>query len=202
MGSSKVLILGSSSKARVKLLESIGICPDSIIRPDVDETPLKKEAPIPYAIRVADAKLQAAVELIKKNAADSCIIITADTIAACGKRLLNKSYDKEQIRKHIQLISGRRHKIFTSVCCGLIEDRKLKTVRKRTVESIIKFKRMQTDEIEFLLNSGQCEGNAGGYTVQGVCGRYVKFVSGSWSNIIGLPLYETTQMLKSCGYKL
>ena len=202
MHSNKFLILASSSKNRLELLRSVKIEPDLIIAPNTDETPLPKEIPTTYCQRITENKFQAAIKKLEKEKlpVNTYIVIVADTIAACGRRLLNKSYDPEQIRKHLELISGRRHKLFTGVCCGLVEKGKLKTVRKKLVTSIEKFKRLTKKEIEELVHSRQCEGMAGGYTLNGLASKYLQFMSGSYSNIIGLPLYETTQMLTSLGY--
>ena len=202
MHSNKFLVLASSSKHRLQLLRDVNIEPDLIIYPDIDETPLPKETPQVYCKRITENKFQAAVQKLasEKPPVDSYIIIVADTISACGRRLLNKSYDAEQIRKHLELVSGRRHKLFTGVQCGLVENEKLKAVRKKLVTSILKLKRLTEQEIEELLHSRQCEGMAGGYAVNGLASKHLKFMSGSYSNIIGLPLYETVQMLTSLGY--
>jgi len=114
--------------------------------------------------------------------------------------LLHKSYDSEQIRSSLKLISGRRHKVFTSVCCGLVEDNALKKLRQRTVVSILKFKRFTDKEIQELVDSKQGNGAAGNYTLNGLANKYLQFLSGSYSSVIGLPLYETSQMLTSLGY--
>jgi len=202
MHSNKFLVLASSSKCRLRLLNSIKIQPDLIIAPDIDEDELPKELPRPYCQRVSEEKFHAALKKLagEKLPVTSYIVITADTTAVCGRRVLHKSYDREEIRKSLELISGRRHKLFTAVCCGLVEDGQLKTLRKKTVTSILKFKRVTAKEIQKWIDSGQCEGMAGGYTIDGVGSKYLQFVSGSNSNIIGLPLYETAQMLTSLGY--
>jgi len=182
----------------------VHIEPDLIISPDVDETPLPKEAPRTYCQRITENKFHASVKKLEKEKLPTkdYIVVVADTIAACGRRLLNKSYEAEQIRKHLELISGRRHKLFTGICCGLIEDGEVKALRKKLVVSILKFKRMTNREVEELVRSRQSEGMAGGYTLNGLASKYLQFMSGSYSNIIGLPLYETNQMLTSLGYNL
>jgi septum formation protein len=170
--------------------------------PDIDETPGQKELPRAYCKRITKEKFQAAIEKLKgEKLPNDYVVIVADTTAACGRRILDKSYDAEQIRKNLKLISGRRHKLFTSVVCGLVEAGKLKAVRERTVVSILKFKRLASLEIQELVQSRQCEGMAGGYTLNGLASKYLQFMSGSYSNIIGLPLYETSQMLASLGYR-
>jgi septum formation protein len=202
MQTRKFLVLASSSKCRLELLRSVAIEPDLVMAPDIDETPGQKELPRVYCKRIAKGKFQAAVEKLKgEKLPKDYIVIVADTTAACGRRILDKSYDAEQIRKHLKLISGRRHKLFTSVVCGLVEAGKLKAVRERTVVSILKFKRLAEQEIQEMVQSRQCEGMAGGYTLNGLASKYLQFMSGSYSNIIGLPLYETSQMLASLGYR-
>ena len=202
MKSKQFLILASSSKSRLQLLKNINIEPNLIISPDIDESPLPKEIPRSYCQRIAKEKFQAAVGKLSKEKppAKDYFIITADTMAACGRRLLNKAYNDEQIRTSLKLISGRRHKVFTSVCCGFVKDNKLIKSRQKTVMSILKFKRFTDREIQELVDSKQGEGAAGNYTLKGLASKYLQFISGSHSSVIGLPLYETTQMLTSLGY--
>jgi septum formation protein len=197
-------ILASSSKARLSLLGSVEIVPSLVLSPNTDETQLKNETPRTYCLRVAEKKFDSALQiLLKKNTPHSkhAIMLTADTTAACGRRILHKSYDKDEIRRHLKLISGRRHKVFTAIVCGLLVDGKVQASKKKVVESILKFKRLQPSEIESWVISGQCEGNAGGYTLNGIAQRYLQFIRGSYSNVIGLPLYEVVQSLHSFGYK-
>jgi septum formation protein len=202
MKSKKFLVLASSSKCRLQLLQSISTPPDLIISPDADEDHLPKELPRTYCQRVTENKFQEALKKLEKEKlpTDNYIVIVADTTAACGRRLLHKTYDPEVVREHLKMISGRRHKLFTSIICALIENGKLKAKRQRTVLSILKFKRLTSAEIQELVHSRQCEGMAGGYTLSGLASKYLQFMSGSYSNILGLPLYETSQMLTSLGY--
>ena len=184
------------------MLRSISIEPDLIIAPDVDESELPKELPRSYCQRITEKKFKSAADKIIAEHPElkHVIFIVADTTAACGRRLLHKAYDPKEIEKLLGLISGRRHKLFTSVYCGLIENGQLVATRKRTVLSILKFKRLTAKEINELVESKQCEGMAGGYTLDGLASKYLQFMSGSYSNILGLPLYETSQMLTSLGY--
>jgi septum formation protein len=202
MQSKKFLILASSSKNRLQLLKSVSIEPDLIISPDADEDHLPKELPRPYCQRVTENKFQAALKKLEKEKlpTDNYIVLVADTTAAVGRRLLHKTYDAEQVRKHLELISGRRHKLYTSVICGLVENGEVKAKRQRTVLSTLKFKKFSIKEIDELVKSRQSEGMAGGYTLSGLASKSLKFISGSYSNIIGLPLYETSQILTSLGY--
>lgn len=203
MKSNKFLVLASSSKSRLQLLKNVNIEPDLITSPDIDESPFPKEKVRPYCHRIAAAKLPAAFKKLseeKKIPVKDYIIITADTMAACGRRLLHKSHNAEQIRTNLKLVSGRRHKVFTSVCCGLVEDNQLKKVRQKTVMTIVKFKRFTDKEINELVASKQGEGSAGNYTLTGIANKYLQFLSGSYSSVIGLPLYETAQLLSSFGY--
>lgn len=202
MQSTKFLVLASSSRSRLQLLKNIKIEPNLIIAPNVDESPLPKETVRTYCQRITKKKFDAAIEILskKKIPSKNYIVITADTMAACGRRLLNKSYDPEVIRNRLKLIAGRRHKVFTSVCCGLIDNNELITLRQKTVMSILKFKRFNEKEIQELVDSKEGEGAAGNYSIAGIASKYLQFLSGSQSNVIGLPLYETSQMLTSLGY--
>ena len=201
MYSNIFLVLASGSKSRLSLLKDANIEPDLIISPDVDETPIQNELPYIYCQRIAESKLKTSVNKLKKTklSTNTYIIISADTTVACGNKLLNKSYDKEKIRENLELISGRQHNLFTAVCCGLIKNEKLKELREEIVTSTLKF-RFTSGEIRALVESKQCEGTAGSYPLMGLVNKYLQFMTGSYSNIIGLPLYETSQMLASLGY--
>ena len=198
------MILASSSKTRLAVIKSLGFSPQLVISPDADETPLKNELPRQYCIRVAEKKFASALEILKQSNAEwlkHAVVITADTTIACGRRMLHKSFDRDEIRHHLTLLSGRRHRALTALVCGLVKNGEVKTIRKKIVTSILKFKRFQPHELQLLVDSGQCEGNAGGYTLNGLASRYVEFIRGSYSNIVGLPSYEIAQILCSFGCK-
>ncbi|MEW4467974.1 nucleoside triphosphate pyrophosphatase [Parasphingorhabdus sp. JC815] len=186
------LVLASSSPRRLELLGRLGVTPDRIISPDIDETPLKGELPHDYAVRMAREKAAAV------DRADDEILIAGDTIVAVGRRILGKAEDEAQQRKFLQLISGRRHHTMSSVCIIAADG----TVRTKLSDSIIKFKRFQRSEIDTYIRSGEGLGKAGGYAIQGLAEAYVISISGSFSGIMGLPLYETRNLLISSGYPL
>ncbi|MEH6757485.1 MAG: nucleoside triphosphate pyrophosphatase [Parasphingorhabdus sp.] len=186
------LVLASSSPRRLELLGRLGAKPDRIISPDIDETPLKAELPRDYVIRMAQEKA-AAVE----RAADE-ILIAGDTIVAVGRRILGKAEDAADQRKFLKLLGGRRHHTISSVCVIAADG----TMRTKFSDSIIKFKRFHDSEIDAYIKSGEGLGKAGGYAIQGMAEAFVVSISGSFSGIMGLPLYETRNLLISSGYSI
>jgi len=190
------VILASSSTARLELLSRINIHP-IVIPADVDETELVNELPHRAAIRLSQQKAEKIARDIEYG-----YIIGADTIAAVGRRVMPKALTPNMVANCLKCYSGRRHKLYTGV--HIIKkniDATLET-RSRLVETIVQFKRLTEQEIEFYSNCGEGIGKAGGYAVQGCVQGFISFISGSFSNIIGLPLYETRNMLISLGMKL
>lgn len=187
------IILASESPARLKLLAQIGIIPDKILPANIDETELPKELPRKLAERLAFEK---AISIA--NIVDSGIIIGADTVPVVGRRVMRKAQNADDIRESLKLLSNRRHQIYTAVCVIKKTPDGTK-VSRNTVKSIIKFKKLTPGEIDFYCNLREGIGKAGGYTVAGYAECFISFISGSFSNIIGLPLYETTNMLGSMG---
>jgi septum formation protein len=181
------LILASSSPRRLELLESVKLRVDEVFSPDVDESILKKEIPTTYSKRIAALKMDAVISKFQ----DDCII-TADTIVALGRRILLKPEDEDDAKRMLQQLSGRNHNVFSSVCVYYAGK-----VLTRTVKSVVKFKRLTEFEIELLVNSGEWEGKCGAYMIRGVASSFTRSINGSFSNIVGLPLFETCQMLKS-----
>jgi septum formation protein len=178
------LILASASPRRLALLAQVGITPDEVIAADIDETPLKKEAPRALASRLARAKAEAV-------AASDAHALAADTVVAVGRRVLPKAETEAQARACLELLSGRGHRVYTGVA--------LKTprgVRERLVETRVTFKRLSPGEVDAYLASGEWMGKAGGYAAQGLAGRFITNIVGSYSNIVGLPLYETASLLE------
>lgn len=178
------IILASSSPARLKLLAQIGITPSKIIKPDIDETPIPGMLPKQLSQHMAMAKMQAILPQIEQE-----VVITCDSVAACGRRVLEKSDDTEQNRKYLQLIGGRRHRIYSTVVVAIIKNGQT-TIRYKTATTILKFKRFTNREIEEYLASKEGFNKAGGYCVDGMAGKYLISIIGSYSNIVGLPLYE------------
>ncbi len=186
------LILASASPRRLELLRQMNIVPDSVMPADIDETPHKTELPIPYACRIAADK----AEKIRESIKDS-IILSADTVVACGRRILPKAETEEQARECLALLSGRRHRVISAVSV-IATDGKQQT---RPVISVVKFKRLSNSDIDTYINSGEWMGKAGGYAIQGIAAAFIPFISGSYTAIVGLPLAETIAMLRSAGYE-
>lgn len=189
---SQPLVLASSSPRRLALLKDIGITPQSVCPTDIDETPQAREQPRRLAERLALKKLQAS---IPKNS--QAIILAADTVVGCGRRVLPKATTTEDVRDCLSLLSGRRHRVYTSFALYGAG-----TIRQRTVESTVIFKSLTTQDIDHYVDSGEGIGKAGGYAIQGLAATLIRYISGSYSNIVGLPLFEVSQMLQSMGYKV
>ena len=188
----KYLILGSGSQRRSDLLKQIGIYPDLVIPPEIDEIIKSKELPLNYVKRMAVEK-----NLITQDKHKQSIILTADTIVSLGRRVLPKAVNEETAASCLTQLSGRRHKVYTSVVISSPKN----ILRIKTVQSIVKFKRLDAKEISFYLGSNEWEGKAGGYAIQGIAASFINFISGSYSNIVGLPLAEVYRMLLSVGYQ-
>ncbi len=183
------LILASASPRRAELLAQIGVVPDAVIPADIDETPLKAELPRVYVARIALAKAHAVQ-------ADG-LILAADTTVAVGRRILGKPNDAAEATKFLLLLSGRRHKVITSVALRL-NDR----IWQRSVETSVKFKRLSDAELSAYLRSMEWQGKAGGYAIQGIGGAFIPSINGSYTNVVGLPLTETANMLMGAGYSV
>lgn len=188
------IILASASPARLRLLKQIGITPDQVLPADIDETELPKESPRKLAERLAIEKAKAIANVIDKG-----IIIGADTVPTVGRSIMRKAVTEDDIRKSMELLSNRRHRIYTGVCIIKKDKAEYRTLN-RVVKSILKFKKLSKTEIDYYCTLKEGIGNAGGYTVQGYAESYISFLSGSFSNIVGLPLFETMNMLNSVGF--
>jgi septum formation protein len=185
------LILASASPRRLDLLARIGVVPDAVQPADIDEAPLKGELPIRHAERLAAEKAAAVVH-------EGALVLAADTVVAAGRRILPKAEDEDTARRCLELLSGRRHRVHSAVT--LVDgDGK---VRHRLSTSIVGFTRLNTNEIAAYLASGEWRGKAGGYAIQGRAEAYVRFLSGSHSGVVGLPLFETRALLIAAGYPL
>jgi septum formation protein len=185
------LILASASPRRVALLARLGVVADLIDPADIDETPVKAEGPRAHAERLADAKC-AAVATRHPGA----IIVAADTVVGIGRRILPKAEDEATARACLALLSGRRHRVFTAVAIADARG----TIRHRLSETIVIFHRLDTTDIDRLIVAGDWRGKAGGYALQGTAEAYVRFIGGSWSGVVGLPLAETRILLKASGH--
>jgi len=186
------LVLASSSPRRLALLGRLGVTPDRIVSPDIDETPHKAELPRDYVLRMAQEKAAAVAR------ADDEILIAGDTTVAVGRRILGQAQDDSEQRKFLELVSGRRHHVMTSVCMVAPDG----TARTKLSDSIVKFKRFEAWEIAAYIASGEGKGKAGGYAIQGQAEAFVTWMSGSYSGIMGLPLYETRNLLITSGYPI
>lgn len=186
------LILASSSPRRRDLLARLGVTPDRVASPDIDESPRKGELPRVYALRMAEEKAAAVAR------ADGEIIIAGDTTVAVGRRILQQAADVEMQRGFLKLLSGRRHHVLSAICVIDAEGR----TRTRISDSIVRFKRLGDDEIQAYIDSGEGLGKAGGYAIQGRAEALIDWMAGSHSGVIGLPLYETRTLLRASGYDL
>ena len=198
------LILGSASPRRRDLLAQIGVVPDEIRAAEIDEKPQKGELPRPYAERIAREKgaaIRAGVPSPRRGegqgegATCATLILTADTVVGVGRRILGKPADAAEAARFLGLLSGRRHRVTTAVC--LIKG---EVVRTRVVETRVRFKRLSEAEIADYLASGEWQGKAGGYAIQGIAGAFIPAINGSYSNVVGLPLAETAALLAGMGY--
>lgn len=184
------LVLASASPRRRELLAQIGVVPDKIVAAAVDEQPRKKELPRSYALRIARAKAEA----VAKQEAES-LVFAADTVVAMGRRILPQAKDKTEVRTCLGMLSGRRHMVFTALAATMNGQ-----LRTRLVATRVAFKTLSEDEINAYGASGEGEGKAGGYAIQGLAGAFVRALNGSYPNVVGLPLFETKALLKSFGY--
>lgn len=183
------LILGSGSPRRLELLAQLGVVPDAVLPPDINEDPQKGELPRPYCIRLAQEKVLAV------QAADDDIVVCADTTVALGRRILGKPRDAAEAAEFLLKLGGRRHQVITAVAVR----RGAKVWQKDSV-SAVKFKRLSDAELNGYLASNDWRGKAGGYGIQGAAGAFIPWISGSYTGIMGLPVAETAALLTAAGY--
>lgn len=185
------LILGSASPRRLELLAQIGVTPDDVRPADIDETPAKAELPRAYCARVTREKALA----VPLEAGE--IVLTADTTVALGRRILGKPEDRDEAGAFLDALSGRRHRVITAVAV-----RQGQALHFRDCVSTVKLKRLSREEREAYLDTNDWQGKAGAYAIQGPAATFVPWISGSYSAIMGLPLYETALLLQAAGYYL
>ena len=185
------LVLASASPRRLDLLARLGITPARVIATDIDETPLKAEVPRALAARLSLAKAAAAVPL-----AEGALVLAADTVVGVGRRILPKGETEAEARHCLALLSGRRHCVTTGVVLVLPDGRRI----QRLVETNVTFQRLTQAQMEDYIASGEWQGKAGAYGIQGRAEAFTRFISGSHSNVVGLPLFETAQMLRGIGW--
>lgn len=193
------LVLASGSARRLALLQQVGVQPD-VLRPiQLDETPRHRELPRVLARRLAREKADAAyATLADDEALKGALIIAADTVVAAGRRVIGKPKMLEEATTALRQLSGRAHRVYTAVCLIDAAGRR----RERVVQARVRFKRLSRDEMESYLASGEWRGKAGGYAIQGLAGAFVANLIGSYSAVVGLPLYETVNLLTGAGYKV
>jgi septum formation protein len=187
------LVLASASPRRLDLLRQIGIVPACVEPAEIDETPLKAELPAPYAQRIAAAKLDAVAPRHPQ-----CFVLAADTVVACGRRILPKADGPESVRRCLDLLSGRRHHVLGAIAVAAPGGKRI----TRLVDTAVIFKRLSQAEIAAYVAAGEGQGKAGGYAVQGHAAVFVRAISGSYSNVVGLSLYDAAAMLTGLGFTL
>ena len=185
-------MLASASPRRLELLRQVGIVPDVIDPANLDETPRKGELPAAHAVRLAEEKARA---VIPRH--PGAFILAADTVVACGRRILPKTEDEASARFCLDLLSGRRHRVHGGIALASPDGRLV----LRRVDSQVAFKRLSEPEIAAYLRSGEWCGKAGGYSIQGQAAVLVRWLCGSYSNVVGLPIFETAQLLAGRGYR-
>lgn len=181
------LILASASPRRTDLLQQIGVAPNKIIPADIDETPQKGELPRDLALRLARNKAEA---IAAKH--PNSFILAADTVVSCGRRILPKTETAEETRLCLERLSGRRHHVYGGICLITPE----KKIITRLSDTIIQFKKLTPKDINNYLESGEWKDVAGGYAIQGQAASFIKWLRGSYSNVVGLSLYDTMQILE------
>nr|WP_247713994.1 Maf family protein [Qipengyuania xiamenensis] len=173
------------------MIARLGLTPDAINPADIDETPAKGELPRDYAKRMAREKAQAA-------ASDDGFVLAGDTVVAAGRRILPKAEDEATARKCLELLSGRRHRVLSAIALRAPDG----SIRERLSETVVMFKRLSAEEIDAYISSGEWDGKAGGYAIQGIAEGLISRIQGSHSGVVGLPLYETRALLKAAGFQI
>src|ERR1700746_2888563 len=191
------LVLASGSPRRLSLINQVGIEPDALRPTDIDETPKRGELPRAYATRLARNKAETALGMVRiDDELKGAYILAADTVVAVGRRVLPKAETLDEAAQCLRLLSGRNHRVYTGVCMVTPKE----SFRQRLVETRVRFKRITKEDLEAYLASGEWRGKAGGYAVQGLAGSFVVKIVGSYTNVVGLPLYETLALLSGEGY--
>lgn len=187
------LILASASPRRLALLEQIGVRPDAVRAADLDEAPLKGELPRSHALRLAHEKARV-VAALEPHA----LVLAADTVVACGRRILPKAETEADARACLALLSGRAHRVYTAIALVSPDGR----LRERVSETRVTFKRLSDTECDAYIALGEWQGKAGGYAIQGHAAAFIRLLTGSYSGVVGLPLFETAALLSGVGFPL
>ncbi|MGH1477431.1 MAG: Maf family protein [Geminicoccales bacterium] len=188
------LILASSSPRRLDLLRQLGIEPARIEKPDIDETPGDTERPRDHALRLATGKRDAVAARLGKP---DGFVLAADTVVACGRRILPKTENRDEAQRCLTLLSGRRHRVYTGVAVATPDGRS----RARVVMTMVHFKRLGPERLIRYLDGGEWQGKAGGYAIQGQAEAFVTSINGSYSNVVGLPLQACADLLSGLGFR-
>lgn len=186
----KPLILASASPRRLDLLKQVGIVPDQILPANLDETPLKNERPRSLALRLAVAKASAIPP------SPSSFVLAADTVVGCGRRILPKTETEDEARACLSLLSGRRHRVYGGIALRTPEGKML----SRVTMAVVEMKRLSAAEINHYIASGEWQGKAGGYAIQGCAAAFIPLIRGTYSGVVGLSVYDTIQMLTGSGF--
>jgi septum formation protein len=186
------LILASTSPRRLALLRQVGVIPDRIEAPDVDEAPLTRELPRAHALRLAAAK---ADHVAARSPA--AFVLAADTVVACGRRILGKASDLATAERYLRLLSGRRHRVYTAIAITAPDGRRA----SRVVMTMVAIKRLDARELQAYLASGEWRDKAGAYAIQGRAEAFIPAINGSYSNVVGLPLAATLDLLRGLGWR-
>ena len=199
MSALQKLVLASGSPRRVELLNQAGIEPDILLPAHIDETPTRAEHPRSLAKRLSREKAEkSAAMLLEQGETSKSYILAADTVVSVGRRILPKAEALDEANYCLRLLSGRSHHVYTGLCLITPGGK----VRQKLVETRVRFKRLSSIELESYLASGEWRGKAGGYAIQGLAGTFIVKLVGSYSNVVGLPLYETTSLLTGEGYNV
>lgn len=193
MGVPARLVLASASPRRLQLLAQLGIVPDAVLPADIDETPHRDEPPRLYAARMAREKADSAAANV---ASQGCFTLAADTAVAVGRRILPKADDAADVRACLALLSGRRHHVLTAVVLVAPDGRRA----ERLCDTGVVFARLSREQVNAYVASGEGLGKAGGYAIQGRAAGFARLLSGSYSGVVGLPLFEASQLLRGLGY--
>jgi septum formation protein len=191
------LVLASASPRRLQLLERVGLKPDLLNPSDIDELPHKRETPRALSIRLAREKAERALEMpLVRALGANAFVLAADTVVGLGRRVLPKAETTDQALDCLSLLSGRSHWVYSTICLIAPGNR----VSTRCVETKVRFKRLSRDDVDSYIASGEWRGKAGGYAIQGRAEAFVRMLTGSYSGVMGLPLYETVNLLEGAGY--
>jgi len=191
------LVLASASPRRLQLLERVGLKPDLLNPSDIDELPHKRETPRALSIRLAREKAERALEMpLVRQLGANAFVLAADTVVGLGRRVLPKAETTDHALDCLSLLSGRSHWVYSTVCLIAPGNR----VSTRCVETKVRFKRLSREDVDSYIASGEWRGKAGGYAIQGRAEAFVRMLTGSYSGVMGLPLYETVNLLEGAGY--